>query len=92
MYAIVNKIEYLDGIITTQVGYINDNQQLCDDINNLYYQNYENWININKNDLENNVISIGDFFINIPYTYSAYQQTDNIDGMGLTEIININEL
>lgn len=90
-YTIIYKIEYNSGVIYTPIGYIDNNPQLVNDINALY-ESFENWVISNKSDLENGVVNISDFFINSPYVYSANTETDDIDGMGLIEIKNINEM
>jgi hypothetical protein len=90
-YTIIDKIEYIDGIVYTPIGYIDNNPQLVDDVNSLY-QNFENWINTNRTDLENGVVDISEFFINLPYVYSANTEVDDIEGYGLIEIKNIDEL
>lgn len=90
-YTIIDKIEYNNGILYTDIGYIDNNPQLVDDINSLY-QNFENWINTNRTDLENGVVDISEFFINLPYVYSANTEVSDIEGYGLSEIKNIDEL
>lgn len=90
-YTIIDKIEYVDGVIYTPIGYIDNNPQLVDDVNSLY-QNFENWVNTNRTDLENGVVDISEFFINLPYVYSANTEVDDIEGYGLIEIKNIDEL
>lgn len=91
MYTIINKIEYNTGVVYTPVGYIVNNPQLELDIN-LIYQNFEDWVNENKTDLENETIDISAFFINTSHVYSVNYHTDNIEGFNINEIKNINEL
>lgn len=90
-YTIINKIEYNNGILYSPIGYIGNNPQLVNDVNSLY-QNFENWINTNRTDLENGLVDISEFFINLPYVYSANTEVEDIEGYGLIEIKNIDEL
>lgn len=90
-YTIIDKIEYVGSIKSTQIGYIDNNPQLVSEVNSLF-QNFENWINYNRIDLENGSINISEFFINLPYVYSANTEVDDIEGYGLIEIKNIDEL
>ena len=90
-YTIIDKIEYNNGILYTSIGYIDNNPQLVSDVNS-FYENFENWINTNKIDLENGVVNISEFFINSPFVYSANTEVDDIEGYGLIEIKNIEEL
>ena len=90
-YTIIDKIEYNNGILYTPIGYIDNNPQLVDDVNSLY-QNFENWVSANRTDLENGVVDISEFFINLPYVYSVNTEVDDIEGYGLIEIKNIDEL
>ena len=90
-YYIINKIEYIDNqIVYTPVGYNTDINEITL-ISNTYNTPFENWVNANKADLENEIISISEFFIDNPKVYEANEQTTSIDGMNLT-LKNFNDL
>lgn len=50
------------------------------------------WILTNIDDLESGVINISELFETNPLCYSSSWTTTNIEGMGLTEIIDITTL
>lgn len=92
MYNIITKIEIINNeMVSTEIGFSIDSV-LIDEINNVYYQPYEDWIIANRQDLENQNIDIKSFFETTPVVYSSNYFTTSIEDMGLTEIININEL
>lgn len=92
MYNIISKIEIINNEMkSTEIGFSTD-QTLVDEINNIYYQPYEDWIIANREDLENQNIDIKSFFETTPVVYSANHFTTCIEGMELTEITNINEI
>lgn len=91
MYHIINKIQYMyNQVVYTSIGYTL-NQSDADTINNKY-QSFDDWVVNYNSELNNETISISEYFDANPIIYNSNSVTDNIDDMDLTEIININEL
>ena len=90
-YYIITKIENINGNITyTCVGYVLS--ELDVETININYNNYNNWIETNKTDLENGIKLISEFFINTPIVFGCFTQTTYIEGLNLSLITNINNL
>lgn len=90
-YYIIDKIELIDSELTyTPVGYLTSQESLEESSDMLNILN--NWILLNKDDLENGVISLNNFFETNEYCYTCNTTTTSVDDMGLFEIENINEL
>lgn len=77
-------------MVYTPIGYTL-NQSDADIINNKY-QSFDDWVVNHISELNNGTISIAKYFDANPIIYNSHLVTDNIDDMGLSEIININEL
>lgn len=91
-YCIINKIELINGSVIYTPVYYTTNATLCSSINADYDSTLGDWIETNKTDLENNVVSISTFFNTTPIVYVAKTETTSVVELGLTEINNINEL
>lgn len=90
-YHIITKIDYNNNTVEqTPIGYTLT-QSDADIINNKY-QSFDDWVVNHISELDNGTISITEYFDGHPIIYHAYLVTDCIDDMGLSEIININEL
>lgn len=79
------KVEYTDVGHTTDVSVINQ-------INKDYDSSLGKFTAENRTKLENNEISISEFFNDVAFVYEARKQTDNIEGLGLIEVTNIDQL
>ncbi len=91
-YYIITKIENINGNITyTSVGYVLSKED-SDTINTNYYNNYINWIQTNKTDLENGIKLITEYFTNTPIVFGCFTETDCIEGLSLSLTTNINNL
>ncbi len=92
MYFIITKQELIDGEMTHKsVGYttsVSDSESLNTDYDN----SLGSWINSNLIGLESGKTLVSEFFETTPYVYHAKQQTTSIDGIGLTEITDLNSL
>ena len=93
MITVISKIELGDNntLILTDVGYTTDDN-LVGDINRAYDATLGSFIAENRTKLELEEIYISSFFVGIDYVNEARMQVDTIDGLNLTEIININQL
>lgn len=93
MISIVSKIELgvNNTLLLTDVGYTTD-VNIISDIN----QSYDNTLGIfiaqNRTKLESGETLISSFFADVDYVNEARIQVDTIEGLGLIEIININQL
>lgn len=90
-YYILDKIEFINGeLIYTPIGYLTSQESLDSISDKLNI--FENWIVSNRTDLENGDMDLSNFFETNLHYYVCNTVTNSIDGMGLVEIININEL
>jgi hypothetical protein len=77
-------------VVYTPIGYTL-NKSDAEIINNKY-KSFDDWVVNYNSELNNETISISEYFDANPIIYNSNSVTDNIDDMDLTEIININEL
>ena len=93
MITIINKIELGDNstLILSDVGYTTD-VDIISQINQSYDVTLGTFIAENRTKLESGETLIDSFFVNIDYINEARMQVDTVDGLNLSEIININQL
>lgn len=93
MITIITKIEIGDseGLSFTDVGHTVDTN-LVSEINQGYDSTLGAFIESNRNDLELGNITIDSFFNTNPFVYEARTNVDTVEGLSISEIININEL
>lgn len=92
-YYIITKIENINGnIIYTNIGYVISELDTETINQNYFYNNYTNWVETNKVDLDNEIKFISDYFINTPIVFGCFTQTSNIDEYNIPLITNINNL
>lgn len=90
-YCIIHKVEYIEGKVTyTSIGYVENNEQLCDDINNGYESTLGSWVETNMSALEAGTKQISEFFDSTPLVHTA--KTDVNYSVSLPEITNISQL
>jgi len=91
-YCIVNKIENINNVLTfTAIGYIT-NIDDCNIINENYDSTLGQWFIDNLAELENETITISDFFNITPHVYNAKETTNYIKENSLDEITDITTL
>jgi hypothetical protein len=91
MNCIVHKVEYAGGKVTyTPVGYILDNDSLCDEVNAGYDSTLGSWGETNMSALEAGTKQISEFFDSTPFVHVA--KTGVNYSVDLPEITNINQL
>lgn len=89
-YYIIDKLELINGELThTPIGYLTS-QTAIDSISDKL-NIFENWISLNRTDLENGFMGLSDFFQTNNHYYVCNTVTSSIGDMGLNEI-NIEEL
>ena len=92
MYYIINEIEIIDEELKyTPIGYTL-NEEDRDTLNANYDNTLGMWLKLNVYELSTGIKHISDYFTTSDVIYSANTQTTSIEGMGLTEIIDISEL
>ena len=93
MISIVSKIELgtNNTLLLTDVGYTTD-VNVISDINQSYDATLGIFIAQNRTKLESGETLISSFFVDVDYVNEARIQVDTIEGLGLIEIININQL
>jgi|TARA_R110000787_G_scaffold48317_2_gene116613 hypothetical protein len=93
MYTIIQKIELEDtaNIKYTDAGYTTIEQVVCD-INKDYDSTLGAFLGLHRTELENGSVLIDVFFNTTPFVYEARYVVDTIEGLGLTEITNTNQL
>ena len=90
-FCIVSRIEYIDSKVTfTQIGYIEDNESLCEQINSDYDSTLGAWVETNKSDLESDAKSISEFFDSTPIVFDAKTVSSRTNS--LPRINDISEL
>tara|TARA_B100001094_G_scaffold149991_1_gene145141 strand:- start:654 stop:935 length:282 start_codon:yes stop_codon:yes gene_type:complete len=93
MITIISKIELegTDNLKYNDVGYTED-VTIINQINESYDSTLGKFIGENRTKLTLGEVSISTFFATTEYVNEAATQTDSIEGLGLIEITNINQL
>lgn len=93
MITIIRKVELGENneTITTDVGYTTD-KSLIDSINIDYDSSLGKFFGENLTKLDNNVVSISDFFDVTGFVHRATTQVSSLEGLDLSEITNVNQL
>tara|TARA_R110001592_G_scaffold144715_5_gene368047 strand:- start:304 stop:585 length:282 start_codon:yes stop_codon:yes gene_type:complete len=93
MYYIISKIElegtenlkYSDYGTTTDIEIVNQ-------INEDYDSTLGAFLGENRTKIELGLVSVSTFFESTPFVYEARTQVDNVEGLGVLNITNLNEL
>jgi|TARA_B110000093_G_C12960325_1_gene406940 hypothetical protein len=90
---IITKIELegTDNLNYTDVGYTTD-ISIINEINEAYDVSLGVFLGENRTKLEIGEVSISTFFSGVSYVNEARTEVDTIEGSGLTEITNTNQL
>lgn len=93
MITIISKIELegVDSLKYTEVGYTTDNV-VTNQINEQYDSTLGAFLGENRTKLETGDVSISSFFDSTAFVNEARATVDSVDGLGLSEITNINQL
>jgi len=96
MITIIEKIELGEDngqyfLQNTAVGYT-ENVHLITEINEQYDTSLGAFLGTNRTKLELGVVSINTFFDNVAYVNEARATTEDVSGLGLIEITDINQL
>lgn len=90
-YYIISKIELVDSEpATTAVGYVLNEAEAIQA--SADYNDYVQWIRTNRSDLIAGSTNISEFFNTTPKVYFNNLTVDTIEGLGLSEITDLNTL
>jgi hypothetical protein len=93
MITIISKIELEDNnsLKYTDIGHTKD-IDVINQINEDYDMTLGKFLGENRTKLELNLLSVSSFFSETSYVNEARTQVENIEGLGLIEVTNINQL
>lgn len=93
MITIISKIELEDNnsLKYTDIGHTEDTD-VINQINEDYDMTLGKFLGENRTKLELNLLSVSSFFSETSYVNEARTQVENIEGLGLIEVTNINQL
>jgi hypothetical protein len=93
MITIISKIELEDNnsLKYTDIGHTED-IDVINQINEDYDMTLGKFLGENRTKLELNLLSVSSFFSETSYVNEARTQVENIEGLGLIEVTNINQL
>jgi hypothetical protein len=94
MMVVITKIELetVDTLKHTETAYTTDDS-IVNQINTIYDQGLGVFLAENRTALENGTITIDSFFVGgTAYVYEARMIVDTVEGLGLIEITDINNL
>ena len=90
---IISKIELegTDNLKYTDVGYTQD-ENVANQINEDYDSTLGAFMGANRTKLTLGEVSVSEFFASTDYVNEARTVVDNVEGLGISEITNINQL
>jgi len=90
---IISKIELegTDDLKYTDVGYTTD-VLVANEINEAYDSSLGKFIGENRTKLQLGEVSISTFFSGVSYVNEARTEVETVDGLGISEITNVNQL
>ena len=93
MYYIISKIELegTDNLKYTDVGYTTDTG-VINEINEAYDSTLGKFLGENRTKLTLGEVSISTFFAGIDSVNEARTEVETVDGLGISEINNVNQL
>ena len=93
MYFIISKIELegTDNLKYSDYGTTTD-QNVVNQINEDYDSKLGAFLAENRTKIELGEISVSTFFETTPFVYEARTEVENVDGLGLIEITDVNQL
>ena len=92
-YYVISKIELegTDSLKSTDVGYTDD-IDVVNEVNEAYDASFGLFLGENRTKLELGIVSVSTFFASTPSVNEARTEVDDVDGLGLSEVLSINEL
>lgn len=91
MNYVISKIELIDGMLVyTPIGYVLDKLS-ADLVISKYESTLGNFLKQNISSLENGSVLLSDFIELNQVFHTVSSSTTSVEGMGLSEILNLNE-
>lgn len=92
-YYVISKIELegTDSLKSTDVGYTDD-INVVNEVNEAYDASFGLFLGENRTKLELGIVSVSTFFASTPSVNEARTEVEDVDGLGLSEVLSINEL
>lgn len=92
-YYVISKIELegTDSLKSTDVGYTDD-INVVNEVNEAYDASFGLFLGENRTKLELGIVSVSTFFASTPSVNEARTEVDDVDGLGLSKVLSINEL
>jgi transketolase N-terminal domain/subunit len=88
-YFVIIRGELIDGeVVHTPYGYLTSIEDLEPEVVE-HLKSFSNWVEANKTDLENEVINVSKYFDTNNSCHQLGWETNNLDGSGIREIIEI---
>lgn len=93
MITIISKIELegSDSLKYTDIGHTEDNE-VINQINEDYDSTLGAFLGANQTKLELGIVLLSSFFANYDFVYEARTQVTTIEGLGLIQVSDINQL
>ena len=92
-YYIISKIELegTDSLKSTDVGYTDD-INVVNEVNEAYDASFGLFLGEDRTKLELGIVSVSTFFASTPSVNEARTEVEDVDGLGLSEVLSINQL
>ena len=93
MYIIISKIELegTDNLSYSDYGTTTD-QEIVNQINEDFDSTFGAFLGENRTKIELGVVSVSTFFESTPFVYEARTEVDNINGLTLLNVTDLNQL
>lgn len=90
---IISKIELegTDYLKYTDVGYTTD-ILVANEINEAYDSSLGKFLGENRTKLQLGEVSVSTFFSGVPYVNEARTDVETVEGLGISEVTNVNQL
>lgn len=93
MYTIISKIELegTDNLSYSDYGTTTD-QEIVNQINEDFDSTFGAFLGENRTKIELGIVSVSTFFESTPFVYEARTEVDNIEGLTLLNVTDLNQL
>jgi hypothetical protein len=93
MYTIISKIELegTDNLSYSDYGTTTD-PEIVNQINEDFDSTFGVFLGENRTKIELGIVSVSTFFATTPFVYEARTEVDNIDGLNLINVTELNQL
>ncbi len=93
MYTIISKIELegTDSLNYSDYGTTTDSE-IVNQINEDFDSTFGAFLGENRTKIELGIVSVSTFFATTPFVYEARTEVENIDGLNLINVTDLNQL